>query len=95
MAGLADLYRSRESDAEDRFERATLREAVIDSDPADISEAVFAIVPGFADDLRYGPCPWEPRLVDDHEYGTPSTGDRALVAISDEGEAWVVAWWPY
>ncbi len=33
-------------------------------------------------------CPWMPRPDED-----PSPGDAALVAESDEGNMWCIAWW--
>jgi hypothetical protein len=24
----------------------------------------------------------------------PKEGDRCLIAIDDDGEAWIIAWWP-
>lgn len=42
-----------------------------------------------ADGQEYGPCPYMPR-----PERSPASGDACLVAISDEGLAWVVVWEP-
>lgn len=71
-----------------------LREATIVSDPADTTEEVWVTIDGDDPPLRTGPCPWTPRIVDSETYGIPSSGDRALLAVSEDNEAWVVSWWP-
>lgn len=71
------------------------REAVIDSEPSGPDQAVWVVIPSFDPELRFGPCPWSPMIASGDEYLTPSRGDRALVSVTEEGEAWVVAWWPY
>lgn len=41
---------------------------------------------------RYGPClGWDRRQ--DGAY--PSEGDRILVTVSDDGNYWILNWWPY
>lgn len=73
-----------------------LWEAIVATDPTNSTDPVFVTIAGKDDDLyRYGPCPWSPRIHDADEYATPTRGDRALVAFSDDGSPWVIQWWPY
>ncbi len=63
-----------------------LRDGYVATDP-DADGHVEVVTPGFADDLRHGPCPVMPRGV-----GMPERGDRCLVAFGDDRRPWVVAW---
>jgi hypothetical protein len=68
----------------------------IATDPADTTDPVMVRIPAKDEGVyEYGPCPWEPRIVDGDEYGIPSTGDRALIALDEKGDPWIVMWWPY
>lgn len=58
--------------------------ATADSDP------IRVICPTFSRTAAIGPAPWPPRP----DGARPQTGDRCLVAISDQGEPWVIAWEP-
>lgn len=55
--------------------------------PPDADGLVEVTIPGFADDLRFGPCPYNPRGA-----GEPLRGDRCLVAFDDNGDPWVVSY---
>jgi hypothetical protein len=71
-------------------------EAEIATEPASEDEPVFVLIEGKDEKVhRFGPCPWQPRISEANVYTAPSRGDRALVAESDEGEWWVIMWWPY
>jgi hypothetical protein len=74
---------------------ARLVEGIIVSQPADTTEGVLVRVETFDRTLRYGPCPWAARVVDDSTYAIPSDGDRCLLAVTEENDAWVIQWWPY
>lgn len=67
----------------------TLFEAIVIDTAAAITDDVRVRL--VADDPRSfdGPLPWMPR-----DGVFPMTGDRALVGYSDQGEGWIVAWWP-
>ena len=73
----------------------TVAAAVIASDPADANDEVFVKLP-YIDDGKFlhGPCPWMARIVDGANYGIPTTGDRAIVAFTEEKEPWIIMWWP-
>lgn len=43
---------------------------------------------------EYERCYWTPRVDDAGDLVYPIRGDKCLVAISDEEEAWVLVWWP-
>src|SRR5688572_6170827 len=91
MAGGGNIGDEGEPDPKDE---AIAYEAEIINSPA-IDEGAFVIIPNFDPNLKWGPCPWSPRIVSAAEYGTPTQGDRALVMISDEKEPWILEWWPY
>lgn len=44
------------------------------------------VVPGYSAELRFGPCPYQPR-----GNAHPQRGQRALVVFTDDGP-WVAAW---
>lgn len=55
-----------------------------------LADKVRVLVPGFdGGETAHGPCPWMPRGED-----LPTRGDTAIVAIDDEGNEWIVGWWP-
>lgn len=69
------------------------------SAPGDISAPVYVKVVAAGEKHFYGPCPWMTRpqasVMDPYRTLLPRVGDRALLAVTDEGKGWVVAWWPY
>lgn len=71
-----------------------VREGTIDNTPADVTDPLFVTCQGFSEQHQYGPCPWQPRIVDGASFATPSAGDRAVVVITDLLEPWVIMWWP-
>jgi hypothetical protein len=61
------------------------------------SETVDVVVPSLSPTNRIGPCFWQPRVVDIAGEATvvlPSRNDRCLVAFDQDGDSWVVMWWP-
>lgn len=94
MAWYDDLASDERKPPPRDLDDVTLYEAVLATTPSDTTEQAMVIVPSFSSKHLYGPCPWAPRIVDSDTYATPSKGDRALVAISNEKEVWIVSWWP-
>ena len=87
MDHLTELFRSTERDAADR---PAAVKGIINGDPATDAERVYVLVPAFdGGEHQHGPCPWTPR-----GSARPSTGDDALVVFDEQGDPWVVAWWP-
>lgn len=61
-----------------------------------LTNDVYVILPQFEDEgglpHRHGPClGWDRRS--DGAY--PTSGDTALVAVDDDGNYWILNWWPY
>lgn len=56
----------------------------------DMGQRIYITVPAISDH-RLGPCRWQAR--DDTSH--PARGDICLVEFDDQGEPWVVAWWPF
>ena len=69
--------------------RPAFLEATIATTAASEASAVYVLDPaGGEGEPRLGPCPWTP-----HPGPVfPARGDRALIARSDRGEWWIVAW---
>lgn len=68
-----------------------LKEVTVDSTPADTSEGVYVLD---ETGVRWGPMSWEPILLSDSTYGTPSDGDTGLMAIDEDNQPWLVQWGP-
>lgn len=67
--------------------RSLTREGYVSRAPASTSEPLYVILPSFSLEYEYGPCIWHPRGNE-----IPAKGARCLVAISEDGEPWVLAW---
>ena len=65
--------------------------ATVATEPADLDEMIYVVIPEFSPQLRWGPCRWQARS----DTALPSRGDDALVIRSNRGEWWVVSWWPF
>lgn len=61
-----------------------LYQARIASAPA--AGLVDVVIPAFDDQQKFTDCPYMPRGTTE-----PTVGDRCLVAIDDQGDAWVIA----
>lgn len=87
MVGLDELFRNTERDA---LERPAAVKGTIASEPATAAERVYVTVEAFdGGENRHGPCAWTPRGA-----LLPEAGDEALVVFDEQGDPWVVAWWP-
>lgn len=64
----------------------------IASAPADQSVKVQVVIPGLSPELRIGPCRWMPR---GSVITMPARGDDCLVVFDNNGEPWVICWWPF
>jgi hypothetical protein len=51
-------------------------------------------VPSFHHAERWGPCPFAPRVNAAGAQALPSEGDHCLVALDEDGDSYVVLWWP-
>lgn len=60
------------------------------SDTADL----FVTVPAFHAHERWGPCPFMPRVNAAGNQALPSAGDDCLVALDENGDSYVIGWWP-
>jgi hypothetical protein len=57
---------------------------------ADPADGVYVLLDSLSDKHLVGPCRWMPRGAT-----LPSKGDDALVCVTEDGEPWMVAWWPH
>lgn len=58
--------------------------------PATTHDPIQVVIPSLSSQHVWGPCAWPERAA-----GTlPAAGDACVVALTDEGDAWVLAWWP-
>lgn len=64
-------------------------QAVVAAAPDSTEDYMEVIVEQFSRHTRWRKCRWMPR-----PDVSPSRGDHALLVLSDEGDPWVVAWWP-
>lgn len=46
-------------------------------------------------DLEDGPLRWQPRCSDAGEPLYPQRDDLALVVVDNNGDFWLLEWWPY
>jgi hypothetical protein len=58
------------------------------NDPGSITGPLFVTINSFGPQ-QWGPCPFTPR-----GSSWPSAGLPCLVALDDDGQPWVVVWWP-
>jgi hypothetical protein len=71
-------------------------EATISNDVSSSVDDLFVRLPTVdAGRSRWGPCRWAPRVTDGGSAQFPDEGDKALVVKSDDGEYWILQWWPY
>lgn len=89
MTKLDDLIAQQRGSARGS-QRVGAYRAQIATSPADLGTKLYVTIPNFDPKLRFGPCRWMPRGAT-----LPTRGDQALVEFDDNGEAWVVAWWPF
>lgn len=74
----------------DQRERPAAVRGTIASAPIDSTTKVYVTIESFdGGENRHGPCRWMPRLI-----SGPAVGDEALVVFDEQGDPWVVAWWP-
>lgn len=80
-----------------RIDGGSSYQGIITTTPADPQERVMVNIPSLdpSGQLEWGPCPWSPRIHDASNFAMPSAGDLALVLMTEEGEPWIVEWWPY
>lgn len=69
-------------------------QAIVANNPATMDALVSVTIPGLNDEgqqLRWENCRWQAR----DDISKPVRGDKCLVVFDDNGELWVVAWWPF
>lgn len=57
----------------------------------DLSTLIPVIIPDFDENLQWGPCRWQAR----DAISLPAKGDECLVAIDNQHNPWIIAWWPF
>jgi hypothetical protein len=85
--GIVDLIANQQ-------DRPQIFEGIFAENAATVDSMLEIIIPSFDLNQRWGPCPWTPRPTDGG-IDLPSRGDRCLVALDDNGNPWVIGWWPY
>ncbi len=68
-----------------------LLEAIILETATGLGVDVGVVIPTFDLNYRVGPCPWMPRVNADG-YLIPAKGDEALIALDEDGKAWIASW---
>jgi hypothetical protein len=63
----------------------------IASNPENLSDPVYVVIPAFDKKHRFGPCRWQSR----DDTTMPQRGDEALIIFDNNRIPWVVAWWPF
>ena len=89
MIGLERLVTGDPARARDR-QREGLWRGLVAAAPASVEEPLQVLIPAMRTQHVWGPCAWPERA----GAVLPVKGDACLVAISNEGDAWVLAWWP-
>lgn len=92
MAGLERFLGGERERGEDPPQ--TFFEAVITETATALSETIGA-QELHGNEFFHPDCRWSPRLDTEGAVLLPEKGDRALVAIDDAGNEWIVEWWPY
>lgn len=64
---------------------------IVASNPNDLSDRIAVVVPDFDPNYQWEQCRWQSR----DGATMPVRGDECLVVLSNRGEAWVIAWWPF
>lgn len=73
-----------------------LLQGTVASNPVDVDDPAYVVVPSRSPIHRWGPAPYSPRIEPGGAtYAIPSRGDRCLVAFDDEDQPWIIEWWPY
>lgn len=74
-----------------------VREGVVTRNIETIEDEMF--VRALDSRVEEGPCRWSPRVQPDGGSGLelrfPVRGDRVAYCETDEGQLWVLEWWPY
>jgi hypothetical protein len=71
-----------------------MREGTATNSPAEMGDDLFVKLTIADSDYVIGPVPY--MSIPKNKHGElPEEGDRVLVATSDTGQQWVVAWWSY
>lgn len=84
---------------------------VIATTPALVSDKVDVTIAAFDSSLRWGLCRWTPRVavqvvnvaegaeathnITVAQVVLPVRGNKCLVGFDDNGDPWVVVWWPF
>lgn len=79
------------ADKHRRYEQQGAHYAIIHTDPGDLSNRVYVILPDFDPSFKWGPCRWQSR----DNLTRPQSGEECLVLFDNRGDPWVVAWWPF
>lgn len=69
---------------------STIWRAEFATRPSTLDELVMITIPAWSTVLQLGPCFWQSR----DDTLRPFVGDPCLAFLDDEGDWWVIAWWP-
>lgn len=69
--------------------------AVVTETANSVTDLISVKLPQFDQRTRFENVRWSPRVEEDGTVIMPTRGDKALVILSDEGDPWIVEWWPY
>lgn len=78
-------------DIPDRTPPQRIWSAKIARNPVDFGDRVDVVIPGLDSTLRWQGCRWMTR----NDIDMPTRGNDCLVVFDDNGEIWVVVWWPF
>ena len=62
--------------------------------PSDDTDDLFVTIPAFHAHERWGPCPFAPRVTAAGNQDLPSAGDSCLVGLDENGDSYILLWWP-
>lgn len=62
--------------------------------PSDDADDLFVTIPSYHHSERWGPAPFMPRVDSGGNQVLPSQGDECLVGLDEDGDSYVLIWWP-
>lgn len=96
MTNPARIFSQSKEVAKPNHRDATAWEGTVYKDVAEVDDYALVKINDW-DNENHKPfeCKWMPRVDDAGDTVFPSEGDSALIIMSDENDAWMIAWWPY
>lgn len=65
--------------------------AIVATNASDFADLIDITIPGIDPNLRWTSCRWQAR----NDIDMPVRGNACLAIFDDNGQIWVVAWWPF